>query len=90
MNVPELKPMPPAAVVQVIRYRKNPHSEDLEPWPVATIHIDLAGKIEFRGDAGQAFDPLLNATRRAATRIAHQGVREAIEEAKQLKEEAAL
>jgi hypothetical protein len=90
MNLPELKPMPPAAVVQVIRYRKNPHTDDLEPWPVATIHIDLAGKIEFRGDAGRAFEPLLAAARRAALRIAHQGVIEAIEEAKKLKEEAWL
>jgi hypothetical protein len=86
----ETKPMPPAAAVQVLRYRPNAQTGVLEPWPVATIEIDQAGKIVFRGDAGKAYEPLLRAARKAGMRLADQSIREALLEARSLKTDADL
>ena len=65
----ELKPMPIVHTVQVLGY-----DEQGQPWPLATIHIDLAGKIAFHGAAGKAYAPLLAATKKASVRIAHETV----------------
>jgi hypothetical protein len=65
----ELKPMPIVHTVQVLGY-----DEQGQPWPLATIHIDLAGKIAFHGNAGKAYSPLLSATKKASVRIAHEAV----------------
>lgn len=85
--MPDSKPIPLAAVVQVMRYRPNPDTGISEPWPVATIEIDMAGRIAFRGDAGKAYEPLLRATQKAGIKLAEQGVAEALREARELQEE---
>lgn len=83
----ELKPMPPFATVQVVRWRPNQETGVSEPWPVATVEIDQAGKIVFRGDAAKSYEPLLRATKRAAVKLAEQSIHEAVAEAKTLKED---
>lgn len=93
MNDPdsiELKPVPLAAAVQVLRYRPNPDTGVLEPWPVATCEIDQAGRIAFRGDAGKAYEPLLRATKKSAALLAHQTIAEALSETRELKKEGGL
>lgn len=80
----ELKPMPPVAAVQVMRWRKNERTGEMDPWPVATVQIDAAGKITFIGDAGKAYEALLRACRKAAAKLVDQSMREAMEEARQL------
>lgn len=65
----ELKPMPIVHTVQVLGY-----DEQGQPWPLATIHIDLAGKIAFHGEHAKAYAPLLTATKKASVRIAHDAV----------------
>ena len=83
----ESKPIPLVAAVQVLRYRPNSDTGILEPWPVATIEIDMAGRMAFRGDAGKAYEPLLRATQKAGVKLAHQGVAEALQEARELQKE---
>lgn len=78
------KTIPPSAAIQVLRWRTNARTKELEPWPVATIHIDQAGAIQFTGDAGKAYEPLLRACRKAAAKLVDQSMREAMEEARQL------
>lgn len=86
----ELKPMPPVAAVQVMRWRKNERTGEMDPWPVATVQIDAAGNITFIGDAGKAYEPLLRATKRCASRLVEQTIREAMAEAQQLKKDTEL
>jgi hypothetical protein len=86
----ELKTMPLAAAVQVVRWRENAETGVSEPWPVATIDFDMAGKITFKGDASKAYEPLLRATQRAASKLAHQSVLEAVKEAQQIREDDQL
>lgn len=69
---PDLKPMPLVSTVQVLRY-----NAEGQPWPVATIHIDAANKVALTGDAFKAYAPLLTAAKKAASRLAHQGIAEA-------------
>ncbi len=76
-----------SAAVQVMRYRPNADTGISEPWPVATIEIDMAGRIAFRGDAGNAYEPLLRAARKAGAKLAEQNIAEALQEARELKEE---
>jgi hypothetical protein len=85
--MPDSKPIPLAAAVQVMRYRPNADTGISEPWPVATIEIDMAGRIAFRGDAGNAYEPLLRAARKAGAKLAEQNIAEALQEARELKEE---
>lgn len=73
------KPIPLVATVQVLRWRPNPSTQVPEPWPVATIEIDAAGRIGFSGDAGVAYEPLLRATQKAASRLAQQTVMETLQ-----------
>lgn len=80
---PDLKPMPLVSTVQVLRY-----DAEGQPWPVATIHIDAANKVAFTGDASKAYAPLLTAAKKAASRLAHQGIAEALQEARGLRKEA--
>jgi len=82
----DLKPMPPVALVQVMRYRLNAQTQVLEPWPVASIRIDAAGRIEFIGDASKAYEPLLRAARKAGAKLALQSFAEAMSEARLLKD----
>lgn len=75
---PELKPMPPAAVVYVVTFDASG-----VPTVQAKIHTDTAGRQVFEGDAGKAYS-LLNAAmdctgRRLAMSLTDQLVR-AIEE----------
>jgi len=86
----ESKPIPLVAAVQVLRYRPNPETGVLEPWPVATCEIDQAGRIAFRGDAGKAYEPLLRATKKSAVVLASQSISDALNEARELKEESGL
>lgn len=86
----ELKPVPLVAAVQVLRYRPNPTTGVLEPWPVATCEIDQAGRIAFRGDAGKAYEPLIRATKKSGQLLAHQSIAEALSETRELKEEGGL
>lgn len=79
------KPMPLVHSVQVLRY-----DEQGQPWPVATIHQDAAGKIAFAGDASKAYAPLLNATRKAGVKIAHQSLNEALKETRSLRDDLAV
>jgi hypothetical protein len=90
MPNPELKDMPPAAAVQVLRWKKNERSGEMEPWPVATITIDVAGRIVFNGDASKAYETLLRATKKCAARLVDQTMREAAAEAQQLKADSDL
>jgi len=82
----ELEAMPPVALVQVMRFRPNAQTQVLEPWPVASIHIDAAGRIQFIGDASKAYEPLLRATHKAATKLARQSLQEALSEAHTLRD----
>ncbi len=86
----ELKPVPLVAAVQVLRYRPNPQTGVLEPWPVATCEIDQANRIAFRGDAAKAYEPLLRATKKSGALLAHQSIAEALSETRQLQEEGGL
>lgn len=61
----DLKDIPIIDAVQVLRYRTNPETGVLEPWPVATCEIDRAGRVIWRGDAGRAYEPLLRATKKS-------------------------
>lgn len=70
------KEIPLAAAVQV-----------LPPWPVATIQFDAANGVYFFGDAAKSYEWLLRATKKAAARLAHQSVMEAMREASALKME---
>lgn len=83
METPTTKQIPIVSCVQVLRY-----DEDGQPWPVATIHIDAAGKVSLSGDTSKSYAPLLTATKKAAVRLAHQSITEALQEARKLKEEA--
>lgn len=83
-------PIPLTAAVQVLRFRPNPTTQVLKPWPVATIEIGLAGQITFRGDAAKAYEPLLRACRKAGMKLADQSIRQALLEARELKKEAEL
>jgi hypothetical protein len=78
--ITELKPMPLVTTVQVLRYDAQG-----APWPVATTHIDAAGKVSLIGDAAKSYEWLLRATKKAAARIAHQSVVDAMREASALK-----
>lgn len=88
MNDLDSKPIPLVAAVQVLRYRPNLQTHVLEPWPVATIEMDQAGRIAFRGDASKAYEPLLRATRKAGVKLAEQSMAEALAESAELKTEA--
>ncbi len=90
MSSDDLKPMPPAWAAQVLRYRPNAQTGEPEPWPVATIHCDQAGRIVFKGDAGKAYEPLLQAARKAGVKLVDQSLAAAMAEARQLREEAGL
>jgi len=90
MNDLESKPMPLASAVQVVKWRANSTTGAMEPWPVATIEIDIAGKVTFKGDASKAYETLLRATRKAASRLVDQSIREAMHEAQQLKADSDL
>jgi hypothetical protein len=80
------KEIPLASAVQVLRYR--PDSDGvLQPWPVATIQFDAASGAQFYGDAAKSYEWLLRATKKAAARLAHQSVMEAMREASALKME---
>lgn len=86
----ELKPVPIVAAVQMLRYRPNPETGVPEPWPVATCEIDRAGRIAFRGDAGTAYEPLLRATKKSGSLLAHQTIAQALSETREPKEEGGL
>lgn len=75
---PDHKPIPLVATVQILRWRHT--STTSEPWPVATVEIDQAGRIAFRGDAGAAYEPLLRATQKTASRLAQQTVIETLQQ----------
>lgn len=81
MDTPTTKQIPLVSTVQVLRY-----DTDGQPWPVATIHIDAAGKVSLSGDASTSYAPLLTATKKAGMRLAHQNITEALQEARKLKE----
>lgn len=80
MNHLQSKPVPLSQGVLVVRF-----DDQGQPWPVATIHIDQAGKIAFTGDSGKAYAALLNATKKCASRLATQGVKEALRESHNLR-----
>lgn len=82
MSSDDLKPMPLVNSVQVLRYDAQG-----QPWPVATIHIDAAGKIAFIGDASKAYAPLLNAARKAGIRLAQQSINQAMQETRSLRDD---
>jgi hypothetical protein len=84
-NYEDKKEIPLAAAVQVLRYRPDERSGELQPWPVATIQFDAAGGVQFFGDAAKSYEWLLRATKKAAARIAHQSVVDAMREASALK-----
>lgn len=65
--------IPIAARVIVLRFDGRG-----EPWPVASIEIDAAGKRVFAGDAGKAYEPLVAAARKCGARLMDQGLREAL------------
>lgn len=90
MSDTDSKPIPLVAAVQVLRYRPNAQTQVLEPWPVATIEIDQAGRIAFRGDASKAYEPLLRATRKAGTKLAEQSMAEALAERAELQADSKL
>lgn len=83
-----LKDIPIIDAVQVLRYRTNPETGVLEPWPVATCEIDRAGRVIWRGDAGRAYEPLLRATKKAGAVLVHQTIAETLAEAESKKEAA--
>lgn len=75
----ELKEMPLEFTVQVIRHRPNKDTKVLEPWPVATVTIDLAGRVVLAGQAGHAFAPLQQAFEKVITTLAQQTTTQMIE-----------
>lgn len=58
-----------------------------EPWPVAAVDIDQAGRRVFAGDAGRAYEALVAAARKCGARLMDQSLREALLEREGLKED---
>lgn len=82
METPTSKPIRLVTTVRVINYHP-----DGEPWPVVTVHTDAAGQVMLTGDASKGYAPLLTAAKKAASRLANQSIKEALQEARTLKEE---
>lgn len=70
-----LKALPVVARVVVLMFDRGG-----EPWPVTSVDIDAAGRVDLRGDASKAYATLLTATRKCGMRLASQSVREALRE----------
>lgn len=77
-----LKALPVVARVVVLMFDRGG-----EPWPVTSVDMDAAGRVDLRGDASKGYGPLLTATRKCGMRLASQSVREALRECAGLRDD---